>query len=66
MFVRKGILLFYWSLLGVKKEESILKDNATAFTEASNMLYEPNYEKVVAKYPKNKSKELFGSIKYQG
>ena len=51
-----------------KRVESLLKDNATAFSDAKNMLFGPKYEQLVAKSmrSKNKSKELFGSIKNQG
>ena len=51
-----------------KRIESMLKDNATAFSDAGNMLFGPKYEELVAKFlsSKNKSKELFGSIKNQG
>ena len=48
--------------------ESMLKDNATTFSDAGNMLFESKYEELVAKSlsSKNRSKELFGSIKNQG
>ena len=51
-----------------KRIESMLKDNATAFSGAGNMLFGPKYEELVAKHlsSKNRSKELFGSIKNQG
>ena len=51
-----------------KRVESMLKDNATAFSDAGNMLFGSKYEELVAKSlsSKNKSKELFGSIKNQG
>ena len=50
-----------------KWAESMLKDNATAFSEEENMLFGSKYEELVAKYlsSKNSSKELFGSIKNQ-
>ena len=57
------------SFVGDKKRvESMLKDNATAFSDACNMLFGSKYEELVAKSlsSKNKSKELFGSIKNQG
>ena len=57
------------SFVGDKKRvESMLKDNATAFSDAGNMLFESKYEELVAKSlsSKNRSKELFGSIKNQG
>ena len=57
------------SFVGDKKRvESMLKDNATAFSDAGNMLFGSKYEELVAKSlsSKNKSKELFGSIKNQG
>ena len=46
----------------------MLKDNATAFSEAENLLFWPKYEELVAKplSPKNRSIELFGSIKNHG
>ena len=46
----------------------MLKDNATTFSDAGNMLFESKYEELVAKSlsSKNRSKELFGSIKNQG
>ena len=46
----------------------MLKDSATAFSESENMLFGPKYEQLVAKSlrSKNRSKELFGSIKSQG
>ena len=56
------------SFVGDKKRvESMLKDNATAFSDAGNMLFEPKYEELMAKSlsSKNKSKELFVSIKSQ-
>ena len=51
-----------------KKVQSMLKDNATAFSEAKNMLFRHKYKELVAKSlsSKNRSKELFGSIKNQG
>ena len=51
-----------------KKVESMLKASATAFSEAENMLLGPRYVELVAKSlsSKNRSKELFGSIKNQG
>ena len=57
------------SFVGDKKRvESMLKDNATAFWDAGNMLFGSKYEELVVKSlsSKNKSKELFGSIKNQG
>ena len=45
-----------------KKVESILKDNATAFSDAENMLFGPEYEELVAKSLSSKI-ELFGPIK---
>ena len=57
------------SFIGDKKRvESMLKDNATTFLDAENMLFGPKYEELVAKSlsSKNRSKELFGSIKNQG
>ena len=56
------------SLVGdTKRIESMLKDSATAFSDAGNMLFGPKYEELVAKHlsSKNRSKELFGSIKNQ-
>ena len=46
----------------------MLKDNARAFSDPENILFGPKYEKLVSKSlsSKNISKELFGSIKYQG
>ena len=46
----------------------MLKNNATAFSDAGNMLFGSKYKELVAKplSSKNKSKELFGSIKNQG
>ena len=51
-----------------KRVESMLKDSATAFTDAENILFGPKYEELVEKSlsSKNRSKELFGSIKNQG
>ena len=51
-----------------KRAESMLKDNVSAFLNAENMLFGSKYEELVAKSlsSKNKSKELFGSIKNQG
>ena len=48
-----------------KRVESMLKDSATAFTDAENILFGPKYEELVEKSlsSKNRSKELFGSIK---
>ena len=57
------------SFVGNKKRvESMFKDNATAFSDAGNILFWPKYEELVAKSlsSKNRSKELFGSIKNQG
>ena len=50
-----------------KRVEFMLKDNATAFSDAGNMLFEPKYEELMAKSlsSKNRSKELFVSIKNQ-
>ena len=45
-----------------KRAESILKDNATALSEAQNMLFGPKYEELVAKSLSSKM-ELFGPIK---
>ena len=51
-----------------KGVESMLKDNATAFSEPENMLFGPKYKELIAKSlsSKNRSKELFGTIKNQG
>ena len=57
------------SFIGDKKWiESMLKDNATAFLDAGNMLFGSEYEELVPKSlsSKNRSKELLGSIKNQG
>ena len=56
------------SVVYKKRVEFLLKDNATAFSEEKNMLFGPKYEQLVAKSlsSKNRSKELFGSIKNQG
>ena len=57
------------SFIGDKKRvECMLKNNSTAFLDAENMLFGPKYEELVAKSlsSKNRSKELFGSIKTQG
>ena len=57
------------SFVGYKKRvESVLKDNATGISDAENMIFGPKYEDLVAKSlsSKNRSKELFGSIKNQG
>ena len=45
----------------------MLKGNATAFSDAENILFGPKYEKILAKSlsSKNKSKEFFRSIKNQ-
>ena len=45
----------------------MLKDNAAAFLDAENILFGPKYEELVAKplSSKNRSKELFGSVKNQ-
>ena len=54
------------SFVGYKKRvESVLKDNATGISDAENMIFGPKYEDLVAKSlsSKNRSKELFGSIK---
>ena len=50
-----------------KRVEFMLKDNATAFSDAGNMLFEPKYEELMAKSlsSKNRSKELYVSIKNQ-
>ena len=56
------------SFVGDKKRvESMLKDNATAFSDAGNMLFRSKYEELVEKSlsSRNRSKELFGSIKNQ-
>ena len=46
----------------------MLEDNVIAFSDAGNMLFGPNYKEMVGKSlsSKNRSKELFGSIKNQG
>ena len=51
-----------------KRVDSMLKDNATAFSDAGNMLFGPNYKELLVKSlsAKNRSKELFGSIKNLG
>ena len=51
-----------------KRVEFMLKHNATAFSEANNMLFGPKYEELGAKSlsSKNICKELFGSTKNQG
>ena len=51
-----------------KRVKSMLKDNGRAFSDPENISFGPKYEKLVAKSlsSKNISKELFGSIKYQG
>ena len=57
------------SFVGNKKRvECMLEDNVIAFSDAGNMLFRPNYEETVGKslISKNRSKELFGSIKNQG
>ena len=48
-----------------KRVECMLKDHARAFSDSDNMLFGPKYEELVAKSltSKNRSKELFGSIK---
>ena len=45
----------------------MLNDNATAFSDAGNMLFGSKYEELVAKslLSKNRSKELLNSIKNQ-
>ena len=50
-----------------KRVESMLKDNAKAFSDAGNMLFGSKYDELMAKSlsSKNRSKELFGSIKNQ-
>ena len=56
------------SFVGDKKRvESMLKDNATAFLDAGNMLFGSKYEELVKKSlsSKNRSKELFDSVKNQ-
>ena len=60
---------FLMSFVGNKKRvECMLEDNVIAFSDAGNMLFGPNYEELVGKSlnSKNRSKELFGSIKNQG
>ena len=60
---------FLMSFVGDKKRiDSMLKDNTTAFSEAENMLFGSKYEELMLKTlnSKNRSKELFGSIKNQG
>ena len=57
------------SFVGDKKRiDSTLKDGTTAFSEAENMLFGSKYEELMLKSlsSKNRSKELFGSIKNQG
>ena len=51
-----------------KGVESMLKDNTTAFSKPENMLFGPKYKELTAKFlsSKNRSKELFGTIKNQG
>ena len=51
-----------------KRVDSMLKDNATAFSDAGNMLFGPKYKELLVKSlsAKNRSKELFGSIKNLG
>ena len=51
-----------------EREDSVLKDNATAVSEAENMLFGSKNEELAAKSlrSKNISKELFGSIKNKG
>ena len=46
----------------------MLKDNATTFLEAENMVFGSKYEELVAKSPssKNRSKGFFSSIKNHG
>ena len=59
---------FLMSFVGDKKRvKSMLKDNATVFSNAENMLFGPKYEELVAKSlsSKTRSKELFGSKIYQ-
>ena len=48
-----------------KRVESMLKENVTGISDAENMLLGPKYEELMAKSlsSKNRSKELFGSIK---
>ena len=57
------------SFVGDKKiAESMLKDNATVFSETENMLRGPKYEALVARYLSSKRswfKKLFGFIKNQ-
>ena len=63
---RFNVLMFF---AGDKKRvESMLKDNATRFSDAGNMLLGSKYDELVAKSlsSKNRSKELLGSIKNQG
>ena len=62
---RFNVLMFF---VGDKKRvESMLKDNAKAFSDAGNMLFGSKYDELMAKSlsSKNRSKELFGSIKNQ-
>ena len=62
---RFNVLMFF---AGDKKRvESMLKDNATRFSDAGNMLLGSKYDELVAKSlsSKNRSKELLGSIKNQ-
>ena len=51
-----------------KRVKSMVKDNGRVFSDPENISFGPKYEKLVAKSlsSKNISKELFGSIKYQG
>ena len=65
--IRFNVLM---SFVGDKKiAESMLKDNATVFSETENMLRGPKYEALVARYLSSKLswfKKLFGFIKNQG
>ena len=51
-----------------KRVESMLKDKATAFLDAGYMVFGSKYEELVEKplSSKNRSKELFDSVKNQG
>ena len=60
-----NVLMFF---VGDKKRvKFMLKESATAFSDAENMLFGPKYEEMVAKSlsSKNRSKEFFRSIKNQ-
>ena len=56
------------SFVRYKRVESMLKHNATTFSEAENMLFGFKYEELVANSmsSKNSSKKLFSSVKYPG